>query len=393
MAMQLPGTDERAKHLALRFRQHFGAAPDGVWAAPGRANLLGEHTDYNAGFALPFGIRQRARVALRLRADSRLLLCSEQAGACELSLADLRGERIAGWAAYLAGAAWAAIDAGARGTGLELLLDSEVPVGAGLSSSAALECATLLGLAELWGLQRSPLELARLAQRAEQRVAGVPCGLMDQLAALCAREQHVLWVDFQSEEVVPLALPLVAAGLELWAIDTRAPHQLASGAYAERRNACQQAARQLGLHSLREAQPEQLARAAAELSPPTLRRARHVLGENARVQAAVELLRQPGPEARLAQLGPLLSASHASLRDDFEVSVPQLDVAQAAAEAAGALGARLVGGGFGGSVLALLPHGMGEALAAGVQGAFAARGWALPQLLEVQPAAGAARVL
>lgn len=382
-----------ASTIAARFRQRFGAAPEGVWAAPGRANLIGEHTDYNAGFAMPFGIRQRARVAVRRRRDARLLLWSEQAGACELELSDLRGERIAGWAAYVAGAAWAAIDAGAPGTGLELLLDSDVPMGAGLSSSAALECATLSALSELWGFTRSPLELALLAQRAEQRAAGVPCGLMDQLSSLCARPAHVSWIDFESRAVVPLPLPLAAAGLELWVIDTRAPHQLADGAYAERRHACQEAARLLGVRTLRELTAEQLQGAAAELSPVLARRARHVIRENARVLAAVHILQQAGSATRLTGLGPLLSASHASLRDDFEVSVPQLDVAQAAAEASGALGARLMGGGFGGSVLALLPCGRGSALAAHVQGAFAARGWQEPQLFAVEPAAGAGRLL
>jgi galactokinase len=384
---------DSAQRLAQRFTQRFGGAPAGVWAAPGRANLIGEHTDYNAGFALPFGIRQRALVAVRRRADSRLLLASEQAGSSELSLADLRGERLPGWVAYVAGAAWAALDAGAPGSGLELLLDSDVPMGAGLSSSAALECATLVALSELWGFARSPLELALLAQRAEQRVAGVPCGLMDQLSSLCARDGHVLWIDFQSSSVSPLPLPLLAAGLELWVIDTRAPHQLADGAYAERRAACQEAASQLAVPALRQAGLEQLQLAASELSPVVARRARHVITENARVLAAASILQAAAPEARLAQLGPLLSASHASLRDDFEVSVPQLDVAQAAALAAGALGARLMGGGFGGSVLALLPQGQGAPLCAELQSAFAARGWPEPHSFAVQPAAGAARLL
>lgn len=380
-----------ASDIASLFQQRFGAPPEGVWAAPGRANLIGEHTDYNAGFALPFGIRQCAWVAVRRRTDARLLLCSEQEGARELALGDLRGEHLPGWAAYVAGPMWAAIDAGAQGTGLELLLDSDVPMGAGLSSSAALECATLLALSELWGLSRTPLELALLAQRAEQRVAGVPCGLMDQLASLCARPACVSWIDFASHAIVPLELPLAAAGLELWVIDTRAPHQLADGAYAERRAACQEAARQLGARTLREVAPEQLESAAGKLSPVVARRARHVIAENARVLAAVHILQQGGAAARLERLGPLLSASHASLRDDFEVSVPHLDVAQSTAEAVGALGARLMGGGFGGSVLALLRQGQGAVLAARVQGAFAARGWAQPQLFAVEPSAGARR--
>jgi galactokinase len=384
---------ERAAGLARRFEQRFGAAPEGVWAAPGRANLIGEHTDYNAGFALPFGLEQRALVALRRRSDARLLLCSEQTGASELGLAELRGQRIAGWPAYVAGVAWAAMDAGAQGTGFELLLDSDVPMGAGLSSSAALECATLVALAELWGFDRTPLELALLAQRAEQRVAGVPCGLMDQLTSMCARQAQILLVDFASASVTPLPLPLAEAGLELWLIDTRAPHQLADGAYAERRAACQDAARALGVSTLREADASLLSSAAGRLSELAERRARHVISENARVLEAAEILSGAGPASRLERLGPLLSASHASLQQDFEVSVPQLDVAQSAAEAAGALGARLIGGGFGGSVLALTPAGAGDELCAVVSREFALRGWAAPRLFPARPAAGAARLV
>jgi galactokinase len=382
---------ERTRVLVRGFERRVGAAPEGVWAAPGRANLIGEHTDYNAGFALPFGIEQRARVAVRRRTDARLRLWSEQAGSEELSLSDLRGQRMSGWAAYVAGAAWAAIEAGASATGFDLLLDSDVPIGAGLSSSAAVECATLAALAELWSFSRTPLELARLAQRAENRVAGVPCGLMDQLASMCARSSRVLWVDFEAVSVTPLELPLAEAGLELWAVDTRAPHQLADGAYAERRDACQQAARALGVEALRHADLASLAR--ASLPPLWHRRARHVVTENARVLAAVEILREPGPAARLERLGPLLSASHASLRDDFEVSVPHLEVAQAAAMAAGALGARLMGGGFGGSVLALVPGAARDAVVAAVLAAFREQGWAAPGLFPVRPAAGAERVL
>jgi galactokinase len=388
---------ERAQALARRFEQCAGTPPEGVWAAPGRANLLGEHTDYNAGFALPFGIEQCACVAVRRRSDARLRLWSEQAGALELSLTDLTGEQMAGWAAYVAGSAWAASEAGARATGFDLLLDSDVPMGAGLSSSAAVECATLSALAELWSFARSPLELARLGQRAENQVAGVPCGLMDQLASMSAEPGRVLWVDFQSSSVTPLELPLAAAELGLLVIDTRAPHQLADGAYAERRRACQEAARALGVETLRDADVTSLAvapeAAAPSLRPEWRRRARHVITENARVLAAVEILRMPGPAARLQRLGPLLSASHASLRDDFEVSVPHLDVAQVSAMSAGALGARLMGGGFGGSVLALVPNAAQAAVADAVRAAFRERGWSEPGLFPARPAAGARRLL
>ncbi|HEU4581702.1 MAG TPA: galactokinase [Polyangiaceae bacterium] len=381
----------RAQQLARLFEQRVGEAPEGVWAAPGRANLIGEHTDYNGGFALPFGIEQCALVALRRRQDRTLHLASLQSGESQLSLAELTGERMDGWAAYVAGSAWSLIEAGARPSGFELLLDSDVPIGAGLSSSAALECATVSALSELWGFAATPIELARRAQRAENQVAGVPCGLMDQLASMCAQPGRVLFVDFQRTTVEALELPLEAAGLELLVVDTRAPHQLADGAYADRRRSCQQAAGALGVPLLRDAQLEALAHAA--LPAEEQRRARHVISENERVRAAVGILREGGPASRLGRLGPLLSASHASLRDDFEVSVPHLDVAQAAAESAGALGARLMGGGFGGSVLALLPRSARDPVESALRAAFRERGWSEPGLFPARPSAGARRVL
>lgn len=386
----------RAQALVHHFRALFGAEPEGVWAAPGRVNLIGEHTDYNAGFALPLGIEQCALVSIRRRADDVIRLASTAAGRTELVLADAVPGRVTGWAAYVAGVAWAAREAGARASGFDLVLDSDVPMGAGLSSSAAVECATALGLCELWGAPLERLELARLAQRTEVEVAGVPCGLMDQLASCYAEPGCALFVDFQSLEVEVLALPLDAAGLDLLVIDTRAPHQLADGAYAERRRTCERAAAALGLASLREATLPQLEASSALLGALELKRARHVVSENARVLAAVSALRSvadTAPGAALGRLGPLLSASHASLREDFEVTVPHLDVAAAAAEAAGALGARMVGGGFGGSVLALVAQGQLRAVSEAVCAAYAACGWAEPQLLHVSAGAGARRVL
>jgi galactokinase len=292
----------------------------------------------------------------------------------------------------VAGSAWAIIADGARGTGLDLLLDSDVPMGAGLSSSAAVECASLLALSELWGHARPRIELARLAQRAEVEVAGVPCGLMDQLTSLCAREGHALAVDFRSLAVEPVPLPLAAAGLALLVIDTRAPHQLAEGAYAERRRHCQEAARALGVSSLRDASSSALARLAQ--SPLLLRRARHVISENQRVEQSLAILRgaSRGAPAGLAALGPLISASHASLRDDFEVSVAHLDVAAETAERAGALGARMVGGGFGGSVLALVAEERRRAVTDAVSAAYAERGWKAPRCFSALPGPGAARL-
>jgi galactokinase len=389
----------RARELWRAFESKFGGAPQGVWAAPGRVNLIGEHTDYNEGFALPLGIEQRALVAVRPRRDDELHLESRQAGYEQLRLADVAPGRVSGWAAYVAGAAWAAIQDGAAGTGLDLMLDSDVPIGAGLSSSAAVECASLVAMAELWGMSRQPLDLARLAQRAEIEIAGVPCGLMDQLTSMCARPEHALCLDFRSLHVESLPLPLDAAGLRLLVIDTRSPHQLADGDYAERRSACQEASEILGVPALRDATPELLLAARPRLDGKLEQRARHVVTENARVLSAVGALRDAGQDggagarAALSRLGPILSASHASLRDDFEVTVPRLDVAAATAERAGALGARMIGGGFGGSVLALVRDTAFDTVASAVRAAFLTRGWEAPLVFHARAGAGAGRLL
>jgi len=387
--------------LFRAFEAEVGEPPEGIWSAPGRVNLIGEHTDYNEGFALPLGIEQRAMVAVRRRSDDELRLRSLQAGDARLLLREAVPGRVSGWAAYVAGAAWAAIADGARGTGLDLWLDSDVPMGAGLSSSAAVECACLVAMAELWGFSRHKLELARLAQRAEREVAGVPCGLMDQVTSMLASPGRALWIDFRSLHVEPIDLPLAEAGLELLVIDTRSPHQLADGAYAERRAACEQAAALLGVPALRDADRAMLEGAEGLLSPEQFRRARHVISENARVISAAALLRTPqtasserrAGSSQLRELGPLLSHSHASLRDDFEVTVPHLDVAAAAAESAGALGARMIGGGFGGSVLALVQSDMLGRVEAAVRAAFSAQGWQEPRSFSARAGAGAGRLL
>jgi galactokinase len=391
-------SSELARTLADRFRAELGQAPEGAWAAPGRVNLIGEHTDYNDGLALPLGIRQHVLVLARRRSDRQLRLLSLASGRQELALEDIGPGRVSGWAAYVAGAAWAALEDGAPATGLDLLIDSDVPMGAGLSSSAALSCASVVAMSELWGHRRSRVELARLAQRAEIEVVGMPCGLMDQLASMCAERGHALAIDFRSLVIEPVPLPLEAAGLRLLVIDTRAPHQLVEGGYAERRATCLQAARALGLTSLREADRSSLGR--LETASPAgsasllVRRARHVISENERVTASLAILRAAGADpTRLAELGPLLSASHASLRDDFEVTVPHLDVAAEVAVAAGALGARMVGGGFGGSVLALVRASAADTVTGAVTAAYEERGWDVPRCFHASPGAGARRVL
>src|SRR5215472_2309246 len=285
------------------FGDWFGGRPEQLWVAPGRANLIGEHTDYNQGLVLPFALDLGVTVAAGRRVDGMLAIRSRQApdAPADLPLADLAPGAVTGWAAYPAGVAWALREDGhPLAGGASLAVDSDLPEGAGLSSSAALECAAALALDGLHGLDLPRPRLATLAQRAENDFVGVPSGIMDQSASLLSRAGHALLLDCRTGVTADVPLDPAAAGLALLIVDTGA---------------------------------------------------RHVVTENGRVKQAVALL----TGGDLAEVGTLLYASHASLRDDFEVSWPEADVAVEAARAAGALGARMMGGGFGGSVLALVP--------------------------------------
>jgi galactokinase len=381
--------DGRAGRLADAFRARTGRTPAGVWAAPGRVNLIGEHTDYNDGFVLPVAIDRGVLVAAAGRADGRLACWSlQQVVAADLALAEIGPGRVDGWAAYPAGVAWSLARAGVAVGGADLVVDADLPAGAGLSSSAALECAVALALADLHGAELDRPALAAVARRAENEVVGMPCGVMDQMIAMLGQEGHAMLLDTRTLECEQLPLALEAAGLRLVVVDTQARHRLVDGLYADRRAACEAAARVLGVPALRDATPEQVEAAAAALGDPGLRRARHVVGENARVLELAALLRA----GALDRLGPPLAASHASLRDDFEVSSPELDAAVEGATAAGALGARMTGAGFGGSVLALVPAELVETVAERTRAAFATAGFAAPEVLVVRASDGARRL-
>jgi galactokinase len=389
--LSIPGSTSSIARLAEAFRRRAGRVPEGVWFAPGRVNLIGEHTDYSDGFVLPVAIDRGVLLAAAPRADRRLRCWSlQEAGQLDVGLAEIGPGKVDGWAAYPAGVAWALGQAGLADGGADLLVDGDVPAGAGLSSSAALECASALALADLHRGVAPPdrAELARLARRAEVEAVGMPCGIMDQMASMLARPGHALFLDTRTLAVEHLPLDLDGVALRLMVIDTRAAHRLVDGAYAERRAAVEAAAATLGVPALRDATPEQAEAAAGELGEPGLRRARHVVAENARVLEAVELLRA----GRLDRLGPLLAASHASLRDDFEVSCPELDTAVEAAVGAGAVGARMTGAGFGGSALALVPEDRVGAVAEAERAAFAAAGFGRPEILRVGPEGGASRL-
>jgi galactokinase len=372
------------------FRARYGGAPDGVWMAPGRANLMGEHTDYNDGFVLPFALGQGVTAAAARRAGPlrrRLVVCSRQeAAAVEVDLDGLAPGRVTGWAAYPAGVAWALEAAGHRVPGACVAIDSDLPAGAGLSSSAALECAIALALTSLGELDIPRGELVTLARRAENEFVGVPTGIMDQSASLLCQAGHALLLDCRSLETSQVPFDPAAAGARLLLVNTRAKHELTDGEYGRRRAECAEAARRLGVASLRYlTDPADVDRLA---DPVLRRRARHVVTDDQRVLHVVALLRSAAAGA-CRDIGALLTEAHASLRDDFEISWPEADAAVEAALAAGAFGARMIGGGFGGSVLALVPAAAAGPVRDAVTGAFARHGWTGPEFLDAVPAASA----
>jgi galactokinase len=371
------------------FTTGLGAPPAGVWFAPGRVNVIGEHTDYNDGFVLPMALPYGTVVAGSRRDDRVLRLRSLRRPApVEVGLDGLAPGAVSGWAAYVAGVAWAVEQAGHRLAGADLVLDGDVPLGAGLSSSASLECAVGIALADLAGLPLGRTELALLAQRAENDFVGMPCGVMDQMASMHGSADHLVFLDTRSLVVEAVRLDLAGAGLRLLVVDTRAPHRLVDSAYAQRRASCEQAARLLGVRALRDV--DDLGAALAALPDETLRRrVRHVVSEDERVLAVVATLRD-GEDPR--GVGGYLTASHVSLRDDYEVTVPELDVAVQAALAAGAYGARMTGGGFGGCVVALVDADHALQVEAAVTAAFAERGFTAPAAFEAVPSAGAHRL-
>jgi galactokinase len=377
-----------ATAAAASFAECYQADPEGTWFAPGRANLIGEHTDYNEGWVLPFALARGVVAAAARRGDGVLAVSSRQAPGTAVTarLDDLAPGSVTGWAAYPAGVAWALREAGLDVPGASLAIDSDLPQGAGLSSSAALECAVALALTGLAGLTVARPRLAALARRAENEFVGVPSGMMDQSASLLCEAGHALLLDCRDGGTVLVPFDPAAAGLRLLLVDTRARHELTGGEYASRRAECEEAARQLGVPSLRYATD---ARGALDrLGPVLRRRARHVISDNRRVHAVADLLRT----GDIGAIGPLLTASHASLRDDFEVSWPEADVAVEAAAGGGALGARMIGGGFGGSVLALLPAARDSEVRAAIRAAYAGRGWPGPGFLDAVPSASAHRL-
>ncbi|RJQ82336.1 galactokinase [Pseudonocardiaceae bacterium YIM PH 21723] len=379
-----------ANQAVRTFEELHGHTPHGVWSAPGRVNLIGEHTDYNDGLVLPLAIPQRTQVAASPRTDGLLTLASigrDTLVAEPLRVADLRPGSVTGWPAYPAGVAWVLAERGLSTGGADLVISGDVPTGAGLSSSAALECVVALTLTGLAGVELPLGELARIAQRAENDFVGVPCGILDQTASLSCTDGHALFYDVRSGQAEQVPLDMAAAGLSLLVIDTRVQHALGETGYGDRRRGCEKAAVELRVPSLRSIEPADLASSLDRLPAELVPLVRHVVTENARVDTVVRLLRA----GRVAEIGDALTASHVSLRDDYRVSCAELDLAVDAALAAGALGSRMTGGGFGGSAIALVPADARQAVSAAVAQAFADRDLAEPRQFTVLASAGAGR--
>lgn len=379
-----------AAELAGRFEREFGTLPDGVWQAPGRVNLIGEHTDYNEGFVLPFAIDKTARVAVAVRTDStvRLLSTYGDQGMFTTDTGSLEPASAKGWTKYPLGVIWALQQRGITVPGLDLLLDSTVPLGAGLSSSHAIECAVISALNELTGAGLGPEEMVLATQQAENDFVGAPTGIMDQSASLRGSKGHAVFLDCRDQSVELVPFDAESAGLVMLVIDTKVSHSHADGGYASRRASCELGAELLGVKALRDVRVADLARVEGLLDEVTYRRVRHVVTEDDRVLQTVGLLASDGPAA----IGPLLDASHISMRDDFEISCPELDLAVSTSRANGAIGARMTGGGFGGAAIALTPVAAEQQVRAAVVRAFAEAGYTAPEIFTVTPAAGAMRI-
>ncbi|MER8056825.1 MULTISPECIES: galactokinase [unclassified Streptomyces] len=382
-----------AQQVAERFAELYGARPQGVWAAPGRVNLIGEHTDYNDGFVMPFALPHHTLAAVSRRDDGLLRLHSADmdGGVAALRLDALAPGTDPAWTAYPAGVVWALREAGHPVTGADIHLASTVPTGAGLSSSAALEVVIALALCDLYGLDLDRWQLARLCQRAENVYVGAPTGIMDQTAAACCEPGHALFLDTRDLSQRQIPFDLAAEGLCLLVVDTQVKHAHSGGEYGKRRAGCEKGAALLGVGALRDIAHADLDAALARLGEEEeIRRlVRHVVTENERVERTVALLRAGTPRA----IGPVLTEGHASLRDDFRISCPELDLVVDTALAHGALGARMTGGGFGGSAIILTDTAEVPSLTESLEAAFTAARFTTPRVFEAVPSAGARRLV
>ena len=378
---------EAVEKLTTCYRKLAGSDPEGIWFAPGRVNLIGEHTDYNDGFVLPFALEQRALIAAGHRDDGLIVMhAADLSETMEVSLSALAPGQ-GGWAAYLAGVLWVLREAGHQVGAVTLALTSDVPLGAGLSSSAAIECAVMAAMCDLFSLNIAPMERAQLAQRAENVYVGAPTGLLDQAASTLCRTGHGLFLDCRTLETTDVPLPLHEQGFEILVLDTHSPHSHIDGEYGERRATCEQAAKILGVRALRDV--TDLDAALSRLPDTQMRRrVRHVVSENERTRAALGLARK----GLLSELPRLLNESHISMREDYEITVPTVDLAVETALTHGAFGARMTGGGFGGCIIAWCSTGQAERIGSAVHEAFEKAGFQKPSWFTATPSGGAGRL-
>lgn len=386
--------EEVVEGVRAGFAERYGHEPDGVWSAPGRVNLIGEHTDYNGGLCLPIALPHRTYGAASRRDDRVLRMSSaQQDGVVEVALDDVSPEQPGGWGAYVAGVLWALREEGHDVPGLDVFVDSTVPVGAGLSSSAALECSVGAAVSDLAGLgllddAASRARLAQVCIRAENEIAGAPTGGMDQSAALLSDDATALLLDCRSWETEQVPFDLASAGYALLVTDTHAHHELVDGQYGSRRDSCEEAGRILGVDLLREVPTSGLEAALERLPTDELRRrVTHIVTEIDRVEQAVAALRS----GDLEEVGRLFDASHASMRDDYEISCEELDVATETARQHGALGARMTGGGFGGSCIAIVRSEAVDEVSRAIDAAFAEHGFTAPSSFAVTAGGSAHR--
>jgi galactokinase len=357
------------------------------WFAPGRINLIGEHTDYNDGFVLPFALAVGCTATVAPASDDWSVRSAQESEPVVVRRSGLADAGDAPeWTRYVLGALWLLTDRGVDVPPLEITVDSDVPTGAGLSSSAALVCSVVRAVDDHLGLGLDDDAIFALTRDVENDAVGAPTGGMDQLVSLRGRPGHVLLCDMRSHDTRPVPLDLAGSDLAVLVADTKAPHRHSDGEYGARRRGCEEAARRLGVPALRDVSADDLADALGRLADDELQRyVRHVVTEDERVLEVARLL----DEGRLSDIGPALTASHASMRDDFRITVPEVDTAVDALHSAGALGARMTGGGFGGCVIGLVPARDVEAAGEAVRRAFADAGFAEPSLFTAEPSAGA----